>query len=216
AGDPVDRIGGMNGGRVEYAFEAFGLEAKAEQACNMLRRGGTATVIGMIPPDQVVRLPGAALLDEKRIQGSAMGSNRFRLDVGRYVDLYLQGRLKLDELVSARIRLEDVNDGFKALQRGEGARSVVLFGRPRAGRPARKHEAQDREAAKNEQAPAADLDRCVDAAPGGRIRGRGLGAVAPARECAEDPPDADDDRQSAQYQPAEQVPTHRTGLSIVL
>jgi S-(hydroxymethyl)glutathione dehydrogenase/alcohol dehydrogenase len=81
----------------------------------------------MIPPGQVVQLPGPALLAEKRIQGSAMGSNRFRLDVPRYVDFYLRGRLKLDELVSARIRLEDVNDGFKALQRGEVARSVIVF-----------------------------------------------------------------------------------------
>ena len=126
-GDPVATVVEMTSGGVEYAFEAIGLATTAEQAFNMLRRGGTATVIGMIPPDQVVRLPGAALLDEKRIQGSSMGSNRFRLDVGRYVDLYLQGRLKLDELVSARIRLEDVNDGFRALQRGEVARSVVVF-----------------------------------------------------------------------------------------
>ena len=125
--DPVATVVEMTSGGVEYAFEAIGLATTAEQAFNMLRRGGTATVIGMIPPDQVVRLPGAALLDEKRIQGSSMGSNRFRLDVGRYVDLYLQGRLKLDELVSARIRLEEVNDGFKALQRGEVARSVVVF-----------------------------------------------------------------------------------------
>ena len=80
-----------------------------------------------IPPGEVVRLPGPAFLSEKRIQGSSMGSNRFRLDVPRYVDLYLQGRLKLDELVSARIGLEDVNQGFQALQGGEVARSMIVF-----------------------------------------------------------------------------------------
>lgn len=125
--DPVATVVEMTGGGVEHAFEAIGLAATAEQAFNMLRRGGTATVIGMIPPGQVVQIPGPAFLDEKRIQGSTMGSNRFRLDIPRYVDLYMQGRLKLDELVSARIRLEDVNDGFKALQRGEVARSLVVF-----------------------------------------------------------------------------------------
>jgi len=127
AGDPAAAIVEMTGGGVEHAFEAIGLAATAEQAFGMLRRGGTATVIGMIPPGEVVRLPGPALLSEKRIQGSSMGSNRFRLDIPRYVDLYLQGRLKLDELVSARIRLEDVNGGFEALQRGDVARTMIVF-----------------------------------------------------------------------------------------
>jgi S-(hydroxymethyl)glutathione dehydrogenase / alcohol dehydrogenase len=56
-----------------------------------------------------------------------MGSNRFRQDMPRYIDLYLEGRLKLDELVSARIGLDDVNDGFAAMVRGEVARSVIIF-----------------------------------------------------------------------------------------
>jgi S-(hydroxymethyl)glutathione dehydrogenase/alcohol dehydrogenase len=56
-----------------------------------------------------------------------MGSNRFRVDMPRLVDLYLQGRLELDELISARITLDQVNDGFKAMQGGEVARSVIIF-----------------------------------------------------------------------------------------
>jgi S-(hydroxymethyl)glutathione dehydrogenase/alcohol dehydrogenase len=56
-----------------------------------------------------------------------MGSNRFRVDMPRYVDLYLSGRLKLDELVSRRIGLEEVNEGFEAMRRGEVARSVIVF-----------------------------------------------------------------------------------------
>jgi S-(hydroxymethyl)glutathione dehydrogenase/alcohol dehydrogenase len=117
----------MTGGGVEYAFEAIGLAKTAELAFNMLRRGGTATVIGMIPPGETVQLPGPSFLQSKRIQGSTMGSNRFRVDMPRYVDLYLQGRLKLDELVSARIKLDEVNDGFKALQGADVARSVIVF-----------------------------------------------------------------------------------------
>ena len=59
--------------------------------------------------------------------GSNMGSNRFRVDMPRYIDLYLDGRLKLDELVSRRISLDEVNDGFDAMKAGEVARSVIMF-----------------------------------------------------------------------------------------
>ena len=125
--DPVAAVMEMTGGGVHYSFEAIGLKIAAEQAFNMLRQGGTATVIGMIPFGESIELPGFAFLSEKKIQGSAMGSNRFRVDMPRYVDLYMQGRLKLDELVSARIPLEKVNDGFAAMKTGEVARSVILF-----------------------------------------------------------------------------------------
>jgi len=126
-GTAVQQVLEMTGGGVHYSFEAIGLKVAAEQAFAMLRRGGTATVIGMIPIGQSVELPGYAFLGEKKIQGSAMGSNRFRVDMPRYVDLYLQGRLKLDELVSARIKLEEINDGFAEMKKGELARSVIIF-----------------------------------------------------------------------------------------
>jgi S-(hydroxymethyl)glutathione dehydrogenase/alcohol dehydrogenase len=115
------------GGGVDYAFEAIGLKQTVEQAFAMLKKGGTATVIGMIPPGTKIELPGLDFLSEKKIQGSVMGSNRFRQDMPRYIDLYLDGRLKLDELVSARIGLDEVNAGFSALTRGEVARSVIVF-----------------------------------------------------------------------------------------
>jgi S-(hydroxymethyl)glutathione dehydrogenase / alcohol dehydrogenase len=127
AGDPVREVMGLSGGGVHYSFEAIGLKIAAEQAFNMLRAGGTATVIGMIPIGQNVELPGVSFLSEKKIQGSAMGSNRFRVDMPRYVDLYLDGRLKLDELVSARISLDEVNDGFESMKSGSIARSVIMF-----------------------------------------------------------------------------------------
>ena len=93
----------------------------------MLKNGGTATVIGMIPIGTMVELHGVDFLFEKKIQGSNMGSNHFTVDMPRYVDMYLQGRLKLDELVSARIKLEDANQGFEAMKAGEVARSVIIF-----------------------------------------------------------------------------------------
>jgi S-(hydroxymethyl)glutathione dehydrogenase / alcohol dehydrogenase len=127
AGDPVEQVRELTDGGVEYAFEAIGLKVTAEQSFAMLRKGGTATIIGMIPEGERIELPGSEFLDEKKIQGSNMGSNRFRVDMPRYVDLYLSGRLKLDELVSARIGLEQINDGFDAMRRGEVARSVIEF-----------------------------------------------------------------------------------------
>jgi S-(hydroxymethyl)glutathione dehydrogenase/alcohol dehydrogenase len=127
AGDAVSQVFELSGGGVHHAFEAIGLKATAEQAFGMLRRGGAATVIGMIPIGQTVEIPGYELLYEKKLQGSNMGSNRFRVDMPRYVDLYLQGRLMLDELVSRRITLDEINDGFDAMKTGEIARSIITF-----------------------------------------------------------------------------------------
>ena len=93
----------------------------------MLKNGGTATVIGMIPIGTTVEIHGVELLFEKKLQGSNMGSNRFRVDMPRYVDFYLSGKLNLDDLVSARIPLEEINEAFAALGRGEVARSVIIF-----------------------------------------------------------------------------------------
>ena len=127
SGDPVQAIRDMTGGGVDYAFEAIGLKKAAEQSFECLRAGGTATVIGMIPVGQKVELDGPSFLREKKIQGSSMGSNRFKVDMPRYVDFYMQGRLKLDEMITQRGRLEDVNDAFRAMKAGEVARTVLMF-----------------------------------------------------------------------------------------
>jgi S-(hydroxymethyl)glutathione dehydrogenase / alcohol dehydrogenase len=126
-GDAVAQVVELTGGGVHYSFEAIGLKVTAEQSFRMLRRGGTATVIGMIPPGQMVQLHGVEFLAEKKIQGSLMGSNRFRVDMPRFVDFYLQGRLHLDEMISRRIKLDEINQGFEALSQGEVARSVIMF-----------------------------------------------------------------------------------------
>jgi S-(hydroxymethyl)glutathione dehydrogenase/alcohol dehydrogenase len=125
--DAVDAVRELTRGGVEYSFEAIGSKVATEQCWKMLANGGTATVIGMIPVGTKIEIHGPELLYEKKLQGSNMGSNRFRVDMPRYVDLYLQGRLKLDELVSARITLDDVNEGFAAMRTGTVARSVIVF-----------------------------------------------------------------------------------------
>jgi S-(hydroxymethyl)glutathione dehydrogenase / alcohol dehydrogenase len=126
--DPVQQVKDMTGGGVEYSFEAIGLKQTAEQAFYMLAKGGTATIIGMIPVGTKIELTGSDFLREKKIQGSTMGSNRFRVDMPRYVDMYLSGKLKLDEMISREITLEQINDGFEALLAGDVARQVIRFG----------------------------------------------------------------------------------------
>lgn len=128
AGDDVVKlVQDLTGGGVHHSFEAIGLKATAEQSFRMLRRGGTANIIGMIPVGTKIELHGPDFLGEKRIQGSFMGSNRFPVDMPRLVDFYLSGKLNLDALISRRIRLEDVNSAFDELKRGELARSVIVF-----------------------------------------------------------------------------------------
>ncbi|MFZ5669284.1 MAG: Zn-dependent alcohol dehydrogenase [Pseudomonadota bacterium] len=126
-GDAVAQVLEMTGGGVHHSFEAIGLKQTAEQAFRMLRRGGTANIIGMIPVGTMIELHGADFLGEKRIQGSLMGSNRFPVDMPRFVDFYMSGKLKLDELIAQRIGLDGVNDALDELKRGELARSVIVF-----------------------------------------------------------------------------------------
>ena len=126
-GDVVKMVREITGGGVHYSFEAIGLKKTAEQAFKMVRSGGVATVIGMIPVGTMVEIHGAELLQEKKLQGSMMGSNRFRVDMPRLVDFYLNGKLKLDDMVSSTIKLKDINGAFDNLRKGEVARQVIKF-----------------------------------------------------------------------------------------
>ncbi|MYU22607.1 Zn-dependent alcohol dehydrogenase [Streptomyces sp. SID8352] len=129
-GDVVGTVRALTGGGVDYSFEAIGRRETAEQAFHALAPGGTATVLGMIPADQPLSIPGTELfLHEKRLQGSFIGSNQFRVDIPRFVDLYQQGRLRLDEMVSRVLPLEEINDGFHALRSGTVNRVVVTMER---------------------------------------------------------------------------------------
>lgn len=125
--DAVEAVRDLTSGGVHHALEAIGLASSAEQAFGMLRPGGTATIIGMIPPGQKIELPGVAFLADRRVQGSVMGSNRFRIDMPRYVRMYLSGRLELDALVSGTVPLEGINEAYETLKTGEVARQLVVF-----------------------------------------------------------------------------------------
>jgi S-(hydroxymethyl)glutathione dehydrogenase / alcohol dehydrogenase len=125
--DPVNEIRELTNGGVDYSFEAIGLKRAAEQCFECLRAGATATIVGMIPLGQKIELDGSVFLREKKIQGSSMGSNRFKVDMPKYIDFYLQGRLKLDEMITRRMQLEDLNEAFRAMKAGEVARQVLMF-----------------------------------------------------------------------------------------
>ncbi|BCW87038.1 Aryl-alcohol dehydrogenase [Alphaproteobacteria bacterium SO-S41] len=126
-GDPVKQVQDLTNGGVHHSFEAVGLKQTAEQSFRMLTRGGTANIIGMIPVGVHIELHGAEFLGEKRIQGSVMGSNRFPVDMPRLVDFYMSGKLKLNEMVSQRVKLAQVNEALQELKSGELARSVIMF-----------------------------------------------------------------------------------------
>ena len=75
----------------------------------------------------MIHIDGPSLLSERRIGGSSMGSNRFRIDMPRYIELYLQGRLKLKEMISHELKLEEVNKAFDDMKEGHLARTVLTF-----------------------------------------------------------------------------------------
>lgn len=126
--DPVAAVRALSGGGVDYSFEAIGRRATVEQAFAMLARGGVATVLGMVPDDQPLHITASELFFyEKRLQGSLLGSNQFPTDIPRLVELYLQGRLQLDEMISHRFTFEDIDAGLAALREGGVNRVVVEF-----------------------------------------------------------------------------------------
>jgi S-(hydroxymethyl)glutathione dehydrogenase / alcohol dehydrogenase len=120
----VDRVLAGAGG-VDHAFEVVGSSATYELAFGLLRRGGTATVIGVT--DDSVTLPCRAFLQERRIQGASMGSVDFRRDIPWFLELWREGRLELEALVSRRIPLDQIGDGYRRIADGDVARSVVVF-----------------------------------------------------------------------------------------
>ena len=125
--DPVKAVRDMTGGGVHYSFEALGTKTTAEQAFGMLRPGGTATIIGMVPLGVKIELHGYDFLRDRKLQGTSMGGNRFRVDMPRLLSLWRQGRLKLDHLISGRIKLGQINEGFAALKSGAPVRQLIDF-----------------------------------------------------------------------------------------
>jgi S-(hydroxymethyl)glutathione dehydrogenase/alcohol dehydrogenase len=127
-GDVVEHVLAMTSGAgVDHAIEAVGRKDTIEDSYAMLAKGGTATVVGAARPDTIVEIPALSLLRERRLQGSMMGGVRPAIDIPRYLDFYLDGRLHLDSLVSKRRPLSEINEAFDDMRRGGVARSVIVF-----------------------------------------------------------------------------------------
>lgn len=125
--DPVEAVRDLTGGGVEYSFEALGRKRTSEQCFEMLAPGGFATIVGMVPEDQNLEINASELLYEKTLQGSNMGSNRFRVDMPDLVDRYMAGALPLDDMITARVGLDEINDAFTNMLSGTVSRSVIVF-----------------------------------------------------------------------------------------
>lgn len=117
----------MTKGGVDHAIEAVGRPQSAALAVGSLRRGGTATILGMMPLNEKVGLSAMDLLASKKLQGAIMGMNRFPVDMPRLVDFYMRGLLDLDSIIAERIPLSAINEGFEKMKRGDSARSVIVF-----------------------------------------------------------------------------------------
>ncbi len=127
ADDAAKQIQELTKGGVDHAIEAVGRPASGELAVKSLKRGGTATILGMMPLQHSVGLSAIDLLSGKKLQGAFMGGNRFPVDIPRLVDFYMRGLLDLDSIISETIPLERINEGFDQMKRGDAARSVIVF-----------------------------------------------------------------------------------------
>jgi S-(hydroxymethyl)glutathione dehydrogenase/alcohol dehydrogenase len=131
--DVVSEVLAVSAGGVEHAFEVVGTPATIRQAWDVLRAGGTATVVGLAPVGVEVSLPAIEFLAEKTITGSYYGSADVHAALDQLVQLVVDGRLDLGEVVSYLIGLDDVEAALERLRRGQGARSVIVIDEELAG-----------------------------------------------------------------------------------
>jgi S-(hydroxymethyl)glutathione dehydrogenase/alcohol dehydrogenase len=118
----------LTGGGADYAFDCVGLGKISEQAWGVLRRGGTAVIVGIAgPKDQIILNAQQAAISEKTLTGSYYGSARPAQDFPRLIGLYRSGRLKLDELITRTYSIEEAPQAFADLVAGREGRGVIVF-----------------------------------------------------------------------------------------
>jgi len=130
AGSPncKDEIRQASGGGVAFAFEFAGSVRALELAYGITRRGGMTVTAGLPPPSATFALPPVNLVAEERtVKGSYIGTCVPSRDIPRYIDLYRQGKLAVNSLMSGRLKLEEINRGFDLLNEGKAVRQVVVF-----------------------------------------------------------------------------------------
>jgi alcohol dehydrogenase len=126
--DAVEHIRALTGGGVEFALEFAGSIKALEMAYRITRRGGSTVTAGLLPAAAVLPLQAVSLVAEERtLKGSYIGSCVPSRDIPRYIDLYKQGRLPVDKLLTGRLTLDEINHGFDLLHEGKAIRQVVVF-----------------------------------------------------------------------------------------
>src|SRR4051794_31459499 len=126
-GDVVQQVRDLTKRGVHHSFEVLGRKETAAQAFAMLPPGGTATIVGMIPFGQKIELHGFAFLRERKIRGSSIGSNPFRVDMTRLLEFYMRGKLPLEDGISAKLKLSEINEGFAHRKAGKTVRWLIMF-----------------------------------------------------------------------------------------
>jgi alcohol dehydrogenase len=126
--DALEQIRSLSSGGVEFAFEFAGSIRALELAYRITRRGGCTVTAGLPPSTAVLPLPAVSLVAEERtLKGSYIGTCVPSRDIPRYIDLYTQGRLPVNKLLTGRLRLDEINHGFDLLHEGKAIRQVVVF-----------------------------------------------------------------------------------------
>jgi S-(hydroxymethyl)glutathione dehydrogenase/alcohol dehydrogenase len=126
--DPVARVQAVSGrGGVDFAFEAVGTATTIEQALLSTHRGGTCVAVGVCPAGTRVSVDPTLLLQQRVLTGSSFGGGHQRTDVLMLIDLYMSGQYKLNELISRRMPLSDLNHAFDLMLQGEVKRSVIVY-----------------------------------------------------------------------------------------
>lgn len=126
--DPVQAVKDFSGGGTDFVFETAGYGQTMLQAYQATRRGGTTVTMSLPDPKVQLNLPAVSLVVEERsLKGSYMGSAVPSRDVPRYIALYKSGALPVDKLLTHRLKLDQINEGFDRLARGEAVRQVIVF-----------------------------------------------------------------------------------------
>src|SRR5438093_211808 len=126
--DPVARVQALSGrGGVDFAFEVVGTQRTVEQALLSTHRGGTCVVVGVSPAGTRLSIDPSMLLQQRVLTGSSFGGGHQRTDVPMLIDLYMSGKYRLDELISRRLPLGELNRAFDLMLQGEVKRSVIVY-----------------------------------------------------------------------------------------
>jgi S-(hydroxymethyl)glutathione dehydrogenase/alcohol dehydrogenase len=121
----VQALSGTGG--VDYAFEIVGTQKTIEQALLATHRGGTCVVVGVSPAGTKISIDPGLFLQQRVLTGSSFGGGRQRTDVPMLIDLYMDGKYRLNEMITRRVPLSELNEAFDSMLAGEVKRSVVVY-----------------------------------------------------------------------------------------